>query len=445
MKQESLKLMKCPYCGSAFYLRDVYQENDGEIIDGCIVCNCNEFPILDGILILKVSPLNKFLIKYIKERKTKEALDLSLDHFAEPVYGACSFVRSSGICGKAIGDLLSGLVNKKVDANYKIYSDKNLSFYALLGDGDSDVYLKNRFSAETFWSLYPFVPLLKESRERILDLSCGMGQSSFVISTYVKPQELFCADFTFRHLYLAKKYFAKKATFICLDANYPLPFNDQSFSSILMMDAFHYIRGRASLAREMERLISSQGLLLLLHLHNSLIYNPAAGQPLPPIGWSTLFKNLSIKILSEKNIVEDFLQGNKLDLKKKYTNADLNSSNALIIIGTKDKSLQQTYHEIWSDLLGNKSGLIINPIYGIERKLDRVILRRTFPSESFRKEYPLTEKYLPKECIINKTLAKALNGRGSCISSTKFSELDMLHIEELMRLFVIINVPQNYC
>lgn len=286
MKQKSLKVMKCPYCGNVFDIGEIYREEDGELIDGYIMCKCNEFPILDGILILKVGPLNKFLINCIKEKKTKKALAFSLDYFSERIYEAKNFLTSRGQCGRALGNFLFGLANIQINSRYNRYSDENLPLNALLGNGDSDTYLKNRFSAETFWSLYSFIPLLKESRERVLDLSCGVGQSSFVLSNYVKPKELFCADFTFRHLYLAKKYSTKEATFICLDANYPLPFKDGSFSSLLMLDAFHYIQGRASLAREMERLISSQGLLLLLHLHNSLNYNPAAGLPLPPLAGS---------------------------------------------------------------------------------------------------------------------------------------------------------------
>lgn len=446
MKLESLKLMKCPYCGADFNPGEIYREKDGEIIDGYITCECNEFPILEGILILKVSPLNKYLVKFLRDGNVNEAMELSLENFGERVCEVNSFLRSRGICGQALGAVLSGVVKIKAKRRYKRYSDENLSFHSLLGKGESDIYLKNRFSAETFWSLYPLIPLLKENRERVLDLSCGTGHSSFALSTYVKPQQLVCADYAFSHLYLTKKYFAKDATFICLDANYSLPFKDGIFSSLLMLDAFHYIQGRASLAREMERVISpQQGLLLLLHLHNSLNYNLGAGQPLPPAGWANSFQQLPVKLLPEKNVVEDFILENKLDLTKEYSEADLNSSNALTIIGTRDKSVLHTHQEVWNNLLGNKSNLIINPIYSMERKLDRVILRRKFPSESFRKEYPLTERYLPEVCTINGKVAEAVNGRTLDTASTEFSERDLFHIEDLMRKFVVINAPQNYC
>lgn len=445
MKTKFLELMKCPYCGADFNLGEVYLEKEGELINGYIKCECSEFPVLDGILSLKLNPLDNYLIKFLKGGKKKKAIELALDNLGESACRLISILGSRGIHGQALGRVLSILVKIRATRRYRRYLDEDLLFYNLLGTNSSEVYLKNRFSAETFWSLYPFIPILKENQERILDLGCGMGHASFVISNYVKPQQLVCADYAFSHLYLAKKYFVKDAAFICLDANYPLPFKEGIFSSILMLDAFHYIDARASLAGEMERTLSPYGLLLLLHLHNSLNYNLAAGQPLSPSGWVNLFQQLPVKALPEKNIVEDFIVGNRLDLAKEYTEVELKPFNALTIIGTRNKSLLQTYQTVWSDFLGNKSNLIINPIYSIEHKQDKIILRRKLPSESFRKEYPLTEKYLPEEYILNEKLTQIVKGRNFNLASIELSEKDFLLIEDLMRRFIIINVPENYC
>jgi len=195
----------------------------------------------------------------------------------------------------------------------------------------------------------------------------------------------------------------------------------------------------------MERVISPQGLLLLLHLHNSLNYNLAPGQPLSPTGWLNIFQHMPVTLLPEKNIVEDFIRSNVLDLTREYSEAALNNSNAIAIIGGRDKSILRIYQDVWSDLLRNRSNLIINPIYTIERKVDSVTLRRKLSSDSFRKEFPFMENYLPEECTINGMIAESLNGRGLDTSSTEFSEQDLLCIEDLMKKFVVINVPQNYC
>ena len=294
-----------------------------------------------------------------------------------------------------------------------------------------ETYLKHRFSSQSFWSLYPFIPLLREKPKRVLDMCCGAGHASFVISKYVNPDELICVDEEFKSLYLAKKYFAKKkAEFVCIDANYPLPFKDDIFSSVLMIDAFHYVDACALLAKEFERVLSKEGMLLLLHIHNALVENIGAGQPLSPSTWKGLF-DLDVIALPEKNVIEDFILSDQLDLSKKYSKEELNLSDAISIIGGVNLDY---FDGIWKDILEIRDNLIINPIYKLKEEGDKILLKRESPSEFFRKEYPLTEKYLPERCEINK---KFVNERSVCVSGED-------EIEDLMRKFVVIHVPEKY-
>jgi hypothetical protein len=135
--------------------------------------------------------------------------------------------------------------------------------------------------------------------------------------------------------------------------------------------------------------------------------------------------------LPEKSIVEDFIQRDKLDLSKKYSEKELNLSNAILIIAGADLDC---FDGIWKDILEVKENLIINPIYKMKEEGDKILLEREFPSEFFRKEYPLTEKYLPERREIDKMF---VNGRSISVS-------DSNEIEELMRKFVVINVPEKY-
>ena len=96
------------------------------------------------------------------------------------------------------------------------------------------------------------------------------------------------------------------------------------------------------------------------------------------------------------------------------------------------------FDELWEDILEIKvkENLIINSIYKMKEEGDKILLERVFPSEFFRMEYPLTEKYLPEKCEINKKFVK---GR-----SVRISGSDEIEIEDLMRKFVVINVPEKY-
>jgi SAM-dependent methyltransferase/uncharacterized protein YbaR (Trm112 family) len=430
MRPELLKLMKCPYCGTDFEIDEVYSENEGEIINGCVKCECNEYPILEGILILKNTPTKEYIINYLKKKEIKKAIALPFGNYTNDFCRVIEFIESKP-CGKFLKKTSFGLANYFSKNRHKRYSNKNTSFYNVLGRGSYELYLKHRFSASSFWSLYPFIPLLRGKRKRILDVCCGAGHASFVVSKYVNPDELICVDGEFKSLYLAKKYFSN-AEFINIDANYQLPFKDDIFSSVLMMDAFHYVEARALLAKEFERVLSKEGMLLLLHLHNSLVENASAGKPLSPSTWKGMF-NLDVIALPEKSIVEDFILRDRLDLSKKYSEEELNSSNAILMIGGVDSDC---FDGIWKDILEIKDNLIINPIYKMKEEGDKILLEREFPSEFFRKEYPLTEKYLPERSEIDK---RFVDGRSVCVSGKYERE-----IENLMRKFVVINVPENY-
>lgn len=428
MKQELLELMKCPYCGTDFEIDEVYSENKEGIINGCINCECNEYPILEGILILKNTATKECIIEYLKKGEIEKAVALSFGDYTNDICRVADFIEPKPF-GKLFKKNLLSFVNSYSKKIYKKYSDKSLSFCDVLGNGSFEIYLKHRFSSQSFWALYPFIPVLSKRRKRILDMCCGAGHASFVISKYVNPNELICVDEIFKNLYLAKKYFSD-AEFINIDANYQLPFKDDIFSSVFMMDAFHYIDARAHLAKELERVLSKKGMLLLLHLHNALVENVAAGKPLSPSTWRGLFDH-NVRALPEKSIVEDFILRDRLDLSKEYSKEELTSSDAILMVAGADSDC---FDGIWKDILEVKENLIINPIYKMKEVGDKILLEREFPSEFFRKEYPLTEKYLPERCEIDKMF---VNGRRISIS-------DSNEIEDVMRKFVVINVPEKY-
>ena len=444
MIPEFLETLICPYCGSSFEIENALEKEKEEIISGYVKCGCSEFPILSGILILKKNPLNKKIIDLIKERKIEEAEIRYLCQ--ENFEGINSFNTILDVLPiphkvrlKAL-QILSTLREVKEEEKcrklYKRYSTPNITFHKLLGDSFYEKYLKHRFSGESLWSIFPFIPVIRNKNEKVLDLCCGVGYTSFIISCYVEPQQLCCADVVFRRLWLARKYFAPTAHFICLDASYPLPFRDKSFTSILMLDAFGYIPSRVLLANEMERIISSKGLILILHVHNSLTFNLGGGCAISPRQLSILFSNsyLETKTISERRVLDDYVFHNKLDLSADYSERTLNSSNALILLATADKSIFKIYHEVNRDFLRHKNHLVINPIYKIKRENNKFVLSRPLEKEALGDIYPFSEDYLLRDCIIN---AAFLEGRDVHIS-------DVRKVEDLMKKFIVINVPENY-
>jgi len=440
MNFELLKLMKCPYCGNSLQIAKIVNEEKDELVDGCIKCECSSYPLIKGILILKENTLNESIVKLIKERQIEEA---TIRCLWPERYEKADFIKNLSLLSSLrisrVFEIIAYLTKIEAEGTcrklYRQYSNPNIPFFNLLGNGLFDKYLKHRFSTESFWSLYPFIPLLKKKNERILDLACGAGHASFVLSNYIESQQLVSADASFRMLFLAKKYLVPKAQCICLDANFPLPFENGMFSSIIMSDAFHYVRSRISLAREIKRALFPKGFMLLLHVHNSLTSNLGAGYALSPKSWRTLFKEaqLEIRAIPETRVISSFLSGNELNLMNECSEYELNSANALIFLATLDKSLLTTYSEIDQEFLKIKNNLVINPIFNMKKESSKILLERPTSELAFDR-YPLSEKYLVRKCEIDE---RSVKGRQVEISDTR-------EVEDLMKQFIVINVPNNY-
>lgn len=415
--------MRCPYCGSIFELSDAIEVCGQEIITGCLKCDCNLFPIIDEIPIIKDNIANKYYINYIKNGQIQKASALALAISTNLYsYDICRIANL--ISSKPFGGILESMIMKICNyfymAKYRCYSNQSKYFWDIAGISD---YLRHRFSTQTFWSLYPFIPIIQKKEGFILDLCCGCGHASSLISNYVNDKNIICVDADFKHLYLAKRYFSNSA-FINVDVNGQLPFKDSIFSSVIMMDAFAYISARSLLSRELFRVMDADGNLLLTHIHNSHLENVCPGNPLTPANLQNLFKEYDIKILPEDKIIEDFIRSDQLNLSREYSSAELDSSN-LILLKTP---YIENYVNLRSKLYPQCGNLIINPIYKIKSKNEnKIVLKREFPSEYFRKEYPMSESYLIDNYELD---LNDLNSKET--------------ICNLLGKFILINAPKRY-
>jgi SAM-dependent methyltransferase len=430
MNLNNISSLRCPYCSSELEVESVMLQNAEDIVAGCLKCKCSTYPILEGILNLNLGPFNNYIVQLIKSGRLNDALNISLWKYN---YFIHTFIVPL-FPSKILNNFLLIILNKASMFKCKKYF-KNETFCSSLGKGNWDLYLKHRFSAESFWPIYSLIPLLKE-RKVVLNICCGAGHDSYLISKNNYPEQLFCIDRTFSNLYYVKKYFSKDSQLICMDINYPLPFKDGIFDAIFMSDAFQYIDSRSQLAKEMERSINQDGIIILSHVHNALAQNFSPGKPLSPLDWARLFKSVNIKIVPEGKLIDSFLKENSLDLTIDYPIEELNSSNNLAFIGSYSSKYQKIFNNLNKEFLMQRSNLIINPIFRTQESENKIELIAEFPSEFYKREYPLTAEYLDKIYTLDKTF----------IDNIKHGDFDSNPqlIEKLMQSFVLIDVPKGY-
>lgn len=428
MKIRNLNILKCPYCGGDLEVAETKDRDEEYIINGIIKCKCSEYPVLEGILNLQLNANNGYLVDLIKNGREKDALILSLWRFSNYFSFKISFTEN---------DVLRSLLLRSIQelANYgckNYFKDK--TFFESLGQGGFENYLKHRFSTETFWPVYSFIPLLK-NKEIILDLCCGTGHISYIISDYIKPKNHFCIDYSFANLYYVKKYFSRDSQCICMDANYTLPFKDNVLDAVVLLDAYHYIKARAYLAKELMRILQLDGVLIASHLHNSLKINFSPGMALSPSDWIGLFDGFPVNAMSEKELYESFFIKNTLDLTKNSSVDDLNNSNSITVFGSYNRQFFKYYKNIDQDFLYTKNNLIINPIYKKQYDKNQIKLKLNFP-EFFKKEYPFAVEYMKNEYILPKNLLEKIKEKDYISDQTS--------VEYLMKHFILLNVPYRY-
>ena len=93
-------------------------------------------------------------------------------------------------------------------------------------------------------------------------------------------------DLVFAKLWLARHWVAPSATLVCFDAAAPWPFADRAADLVFCHDAFYFLPEKRLVAAEMLRVANR---VLVGHMHNALVDNLSAGEPLEPAVYAAMF------------------------------------------------------------------------------------------------------------------------------------------------------------
>jgi SAM-dependent methyltransferase len=383
---------------------------DQEIVFGVAACKCREYPVVSGILIFKEMKSSKTAVDAIKAAKTDRALEKTAMMFMGERF--VSFALN-------VESLLHKFLRKK----------PSISFWKLasfIENSPFATYAKHRFSCPSLISAMPFFPVIKVALSgggRILDLGCGMGHLSYLMSRQFGAKNIFCADISFRGLYFARRFLVgPDAGFILLDANAKFPFVDKCFKAVISMDALPFIEDKNAVAEGIRRILTEDGLVLFVHIHNKLVLFIANGLPLTPEGYRGLFdQSFEARLFSEKYLMDSFFERKTLDLSQVSDMKIVNSSDAISMVFSRDRKYFSKYGEYFTSMpnpmrVVSNEKFILNPLYR-KRKGKYV---RVFPAARYEEEYYLIGDFFPE------TVDPGLPD------------------EELKRRLVLIPVPENY-
>ena len=279
------ELLACPDCGGPL-------KNEGAQLR----CGCAAWPVVADI------PL---LVPWARNRRF--ALEEVLARFLPP---------PTGLAGKLLRRILPG-----TGALGDAVADRDATFLdlaAALGRTADLDYFRYRFSDLAYISSASLLTPL--SRGPILDLGCGAGHLTEAVFRRVPKSLVVGLDHNFTLLYLARRFVAPSALYVCADGSARLPFRDGAFEAAVSSDAFKYLPDRAGAARELLRV--TRGPLLISHLGHPSVREPGTPEPLAPAAYLDFFAPRAPRLYCEAELLETFLKTRSLDLSHPTTASD---------------------------------------------------------------------------------------------------------------------------
>ncbi len=421
---EFLSHLNCPYCGFKLEIDSEGARAD-RIVYGLLRCACYEYPVVDGIPILRQMEGLERVVRLIGGREFRWALLRTLDLFRTPWasqnqwrrllhHWACSRVISGD--DWTFDEAVHRLRRPAVFADYLVHRYANPSFLAAIGPL---LLLKHTAGGNV------------HGDARILDLACGAGHASFLIGLLFPEFSVISADVDFVNLYLARRYMAPGGLQVCIDAQVPSPFPDDYYQAVYCQDAFHYIGSKKAAVRELKRVLRTDALWIFPHLHNRLSRNLVPGVPLSPEGYLKCFDLAGGRLFVESDLLQGLVREGSVDFSATASVARLNGAPALTFL-RGGPELWSECRDFPSRFCERKDHLQVNPIY--RRVSHGQSIELFWPNATLRAECAAAEAFLPQRCDLTAGQWEQFQ-RGDGAPEW---------LAEMVARFVLVPLPRSY-
>jgi uncharacterized protein YbaR (Trm112 family) len=408
MRIETLSILRCPFCGTRLTLveNDALWRVGDRVEAGVLGCECCAFPIVDGIPVLIASDTARNAMHLLEAGQGSQALELLLGLEGDRAAAFQRFVATPDAMTYREGVTI---LSVDAEAEYFVY----------------------RFSDPTFRVGRAVVqacgPMMRR-QGRYLDLCGGSGH---LTRSMVSDEPAVLADVFFWKLWLAKQFVAPDCEAICCDANNPLPFARETFSMVVLSDAFPYLWHKRLVTDEMMRVAGPNGVVVMPHLHSSLGWNYTAGMPLTPAAYRDLLEPQHPRLFRDRALLDQVVDG-YLDLSSFEPVESLDGEPALVIVASRDEAVFRRTD--LSVVAPPPDTLIVNPLYRVDVRGGESVLTLTFPTEEYADEFVAVKRYLPDTLTLPGDVRRGLDR--NAIGDARY--------EELCRRLVLVSVPERY-
>ena len=369
--------LQCPLCGGKFS-KEINQEW------GIVSCQCSDYPVAEGIVILKKGNVYDIAMRMIKQGRKKDAINVLCG-----VHGTFNVYAEKLVDFNIMPFPEFFFLNFKRLKNKKFFQRLNDDFLSALKpmkQGVYEEYFFHKYSLDTFAELAPFLDVVHKGA--LLDVGCGMGHFAFLAQEIYPNMKFFLCDFNFHFLLMAKHFFIHDATFVCTDCENGMPFQNGLFDAVFASDFLCTINNKKLLVQDFERITDESGVIVLSHLHNK--GKNVWGKNLSPEGYANLFKSKYVRVISEKKISDDFWGKSVTDLTVdkpgKTIDKDCSDNTNLELIASNNNVSFRKYKSF--PLRKNIKNIIFNPLYNVKEVGRKIELTRKPLSSWMLEENP---------------------------------------------------------
>ena len=407
-----LEWLRCAFCGTRLTIVEASPlvRHGDDIESGVLGCECCAFPVVAGIPVL------------VADDTTRDAM-----HQLEAGHGA-----------QALATLL-GLDVDKTRAFEALRASGTMTYRSaieVLSPDPEGTYFIYRFSDPTYVMAQSVLQVIGAHagvvRGRALDLCGGSGHLTRVLGELNPADGVVLADVFFWKLWLAKTFTAPFCMPVCCDANNPLPFARETFSLVVLSDAFPYIWQKRMLAEEMMRVAGPSGTIVMPHLHSSLGENFTAGMTLTPASYQELFAPKGARLFSDRALLDDVLGHNVVNLAAAVSAEELGTEPSCTLVATPHADIFS--RQVLATPKSVNGELRVNPLYRVTFADGASSLTLSFPTPEYEEEFGECRRYLPE------TLSLPGDARGPLETGVLEGRVD-----HLRRTRVVLDVPRLYC
>jgi ubiquinone/menaquinone biosynthesis C-methylase UbiE len=446
-----LRSMHCPFCGG-----DINSSEIDERGFGILTCYCGEYPVVAGIPVIKRGQIGisgetiEAVNSLIKAGRCREALLMMVmpPAPASPSL-APPWIRSlpsfkgirrfkSFAHERGARRWREQAVSLLTDRQNRVTACDLLDLYyhrSGFKTDDAYDYFALRFGQPRHLVALSFTTLVDNPAKPVLDLACGYGHITRSLARRAHRQPVVGVDQTFTGLYLAKTLIAPEAEFVCCAADGPLPFPDDFFSAAFCSDAFHYFIHKVTSLKELKRVISDDGMIILVWIHNVHVRRPHDGLPLPPEGYEALIADMPHRLVADSDVLARYLQRQGPPLASSAEMGRLSREPLLSIVASYRQEVFKD-HADFQNWPHGQGRLDLNPLYRIDKGNDSpadVQLRRTYPSDFYLDDHAQSKEYLPETVTVHSRVLSDL-AEGNRTPD----------VERLVDQFVALGMPEHY-